>query len=42
MLELCGFIEPMLYGSYDLDPYDPESERLLVTAEVTPSAQSGS
>lgn len=42
MLELCGFCEPMLYGSYDLDPYDPESERLLVTAEVTPSARSGS
>lgn len=41
MLELSGFIEPMLYGSYDLDPYDPESERLLVTAEVTPSARSG-
>jgi 2-polyprenyl-3-methyl-5-hydroxy-6-metoxy-1,4-benzoquinol methylase len=38
MLEVCGFIEPMFYGSYDLDPLDPESERLLVTAEVTPSA----
>lgn len=38
MLELSGFIEPMFYGSYDLDPFDPESERLLVTAEVTPSA----
>lgn len=37
MLELSGFIEPMFYGSYDLDPFDPESERLLVTAEVTPS-----
>lgn len=37
MLELTGFIEPMFYGSYDLDPFDPESERLLVTAEVTPS-----
>lgn len=37
MLELAGFIEPMFYGSYDLDPFDPESERLLVTAEVTPS-----
>lgn len=37
MLELCGYIEPMLYGSYDLDPFEPESERLLVTAEVTPS-----
>jgi hypothetical protein len=37
MLELSGFIEPMFYGSYDLDPFDPESERLLVTAEVTPA-----
>lgn len=37
MLELSGFVEPMLYGSYDLDPYEPESERLLVTAEVTRS-----
>ena len=37
MLELSGFIEPMFYGSYDLDPFDPEAERLLVTAEVTPS-----
>ena len=37
MLELAGFVEPMFYGSYDLDPFDPESERLLVTAEVTPS-----
>lgn len=41
MLELSGFIEPMFYGSYDLDPFDPESERLLVTAEVTPSARVG-
>lgn len=37
MLELSGFVEPMFYGSYDLDPFDPESDRLLVTAEVTPS-----
>lgn len=37
MLELAGFVEPMFYGSYDLDPYDPESDRLLVTAEVTAS-----
>lgn len=35
MLELSGFIEPMVYGSYDLDPYDNDSERLFVTAEVT-------
>jgi SAM-dependent methyltransferase len=37
MLELSGFTDPMFYGSYDLDPYDSESDRLLVTAEVTPS-----
>lgn len=37
MLELEGFVEPMVYGSYDLDPWDPEAERLIVTAEVTPS-----
>jgi SAM-dependent methyltransferase len=37
MLELAGFVEPMFYGSYDLDPFDPDTDRLLVTAEVTPS-----
>lgn len=37
MLELSGFIEPLFYGNYDLDPYDAESERLIVTAEVTPA-----
>ena len=37
MLEVAGFVEWTLYGSYDLDPYDDGSERLLVTAEVTPS-----
>jgi hypothetical protein len=36
MLELSGFSDPMFYGSYDLDPYENESDRLLVTAEVTP------
>jgi SAM-dependent methyltransferase len=41
MLELAGFVEPMFYGSYDLDPFDPESDRLLVTAEVTPSRPHG-
>lgn len=34
MLELAGFVDSLFYGSYDLDPYDPESERLLVTARV--------
>jgi hypothetical protein len=37
LLELTGFAEWRVYGSYDLDPYDDRSERLLVTAEVTPS-----
>lgn len=37
MLELSGFIEPLFYGSYDLDPYEGDSDRLIVTAEVTPA-----
>lgn len=37
MLELSGFIEPMFYGNYDLDPYEYDSERLIVTSEVTAS-----
>jgi SAM-dependent methyltransferase len=37
LLELAGFAEWKLYGSYDLDPFDNGSERLIVTAEVTPS-----
>jgi SAM-dependent methyltransferase len=37
LLELTGFVEWKMYGSYDLDPYDDESDRLIVTAEVTPS-----
>jgi SAM-dependent methyltransferase len=37
MLELAGFVEWKIYGSYDLDPYDDASDRLIVTAEVTPS-----
>ena len=37
LLEVTGFVEWKLYGSYDLDPYDDGSERLIVTAEVTPS-----
>jgi SAM-dependent methyltransferase len=37
MLELAGFVEPMFYGTYELDPFEHDSERLLVTAEVTPS-----
>jgi hypothetical protein len=37
LLEIAGFVEWQLYGSYELDPYADGSERLIVTAEVTPS-----
>ena len=37
LLEVTGFVEWRMYGSYDLDPYDDGSDRLIVTAEVTPS-----
>ncbi len=37
MLEKAGFVEWQLYGSYDLDPYDDASERLIALAELTPS-----
>src|SRR5215217_4377588 len=37
LLEVTGFVEWKLYGSYDLDPYDEGSDRLIVTAEITPS-----
>jgi SAM-dependent methyltransferase len=37
LLEVSGFVEWKLYGSYDLDPYDDGSDRLIVTAEITPS-----
>ena len=37
LLEVSGFVEWKLYGSYDLDPFDDGSDRLIVTAEVTPS-----
>ena len=37
MLELAGFAEWQIYGGYDLDPFDDASERLIVTAEATPS-----
>lgn len=35
MLELSRFVDPLLYGSYDLDPYTETSPRLLITAEAT-------
>ena len=38
LLELSGFVECQVYGSYELDPYTTESERLIVTAEASPSA----
>ncbi|MFN8592982.1 MAG: class I SAM-dependent methyltransferase [Thermomicrobiales bacterium] len=37
MLELAGFAEWQVYGSYDLDPYEDGSERLIVTAEAAAS-----
>jgi SAM-dependent methyltransferase len=37
MLELAGFAEWQVYGSYDLEPFTDQSERLIVAAEVTPS-----
>jgi SAM-dependent methyltransferase len=37
LLEVSGFVEWKFYGSYDLDPYHDGSDRLIVTAEVTPS-----
>ncbi|MBA2277892.1 MAG: class I SAM-dependent methyltransferase [Chloroflexia bacterium] len=37
LLKRAGFVEWQCYGSYDLDPYDDYSDRLLVKAEVTRS-----
>lgn len=37
MLEMAGFAEWQIYGSYELDPFEDTSERLIVTAEVTPA-----
>lgn len=37
LLELCGFREWEIYGGYELEPYDDGSERLIVTADPTPS-----
>lgn len=39
MLESAGFIECQFYGSYELDPLDDSSERLIVTAELSPSPE---
>ena len=35
MLELAGFAEWQIYGSYELDPFEDSSERLIATVEVT-------
>ncbi|MGH2551799.1 MAG: class I SAM-dependent methyltransferase, partial [Thermomicrobiales bacterium] len=35
MLELAGFPSWEIYGSYDLDPFDDHSERILVAAEAS-------
>ncbi len=35
MLELTGFQDWVLYGGYDLEPFDDGSERLIVAADVT-------
>lgn len=39
MLELAGFVEWRIYGSYDLDPITDSSDRMIVTAEVTASSR---
>lgn len=40
MLEMAGFVEWHAYGGYELEPFDDGAERLVVTAEVTPSGVS--
>jgi SAM-dependent methyltransferase len=37
MLELEGFVEWQVYGSYELDPYDDDAPRLIIAAELTAS-----
>jgi ubiquinone/menaquinone biosynthesis C-methylase UbiE len=37
MLQKAGFVEWQLYGTYDLDPFEDASDRLIVLAERTPS-----
>ncbi len=37
LLELCGWVDFEIYGSYDLDPLTDASDRLIVTAQRTPS-----
>jgi SAM-dependent methyltransferase len=35
MLELAGFANWQVYGSYELDPFDDTSDRLIIAAEVS-------
>ncbi|HEU0114492.1 MAG TPA: class I SAM-dependent methyltransferase, partial [Thermomicrobiales bacterium] len=37
LLELAGFVEWQVYGGYELEPFDDAAERIVVTAEATPS-----
>ncbi len=37
MLHRAGFVEWKLYGSYDLDPLEDGSDRIVALAELTPS-----
>ncbi|CAA9542358.1 MAG: hypothetical protein AVDCRST_MAG33-135 [uncultured Thermomicrobiales bacterium] len=37
LLELTGWVDFECYGSYDLDPVTDQSDRLIVTAQLTPS-----
>ena len=37
MLDRAGFVEWRIYGSYELDPLDDASDRIVALAELTPS-----
>lgn len=37
LLDKAGFVEWQFYGTYELDPFDDNSDRLIVLAELTPS-----
>ena len=39
MLELSGWVDFEVYGSYELDPLTDGSDRLIVTAQRTPSGR---
>jgi SAM-dependent methyltransferase len=38
MLKIAGFTDVREYGSYEMDPLEANSDRIFVTAEVTPAA----